>query len=135
MKLVIDTNRIMAGLIRNGTSRTLIFSKDFQFFTPDQAMLEIAKYKEELCMKANLTNDSFELLLSILFEKITIIPKEEYSEYLEESKSMLNHKEDAPFLALAFALNTEGIWTDDKGFKDQNKMKILTTKDMVELTS
>ena len=33
MKIVIDTNKIMASLIRDGLSRALIFSDSFQFFT------------------------------------------------------------------------------------------------------
>ena len=132
MKIVIDTNKIMASLIRDGLSRALIFSDSFQFFTPEQALVEIEKHEKELCLKANLTVYNFKLLLSFLFERINIVPKGEYEKFLEESLKLLSDKDDAPFLALAFALSADGIWTDDGGFMEQNKVSIFTTKYMLD---
>ncbi|MDD5189349.1 MAG: hypothetical protein PHF57_14175 [Methanoregula sp.] len=35
MKLVIDTNRIMAGFLRDSTSRKIILHDAFSFYAPD----------------------------------------------------------------------------------------------------
>lgn len=133
MKLVIDTNRIMVGLIRNGPSRALLFSKNFQFFTPDHALVEIAKHSQELCEKAHITPEEFELLMGTLFEKIETMQKETYTQFLNEAEQMIKDKDDVPFIALALALNAEGIWSDDTDFQEQHKIKVYTTKDMIEL--
>ncbi|MEK6924605.1 MAG: PIN domain-containing protein [Nanoarchaeota archaeon] len=133
IKLIIDTNRIMAALIRNGPSRALLFSKNFQFFTPYHALIEIAKHSEELCEKAHINSDEFELLIDTLFEKITTMQKENYIQFLNESQQMIKDKDDVPFIALALALNADGIWSDDTDFQEQKKFKVYTTKDMLGL--
>lgn len=135
MKIVIDTNRIMASLLKDGMSRVLIFSRLFQFITPDYALLEIDKYREYLCKKAHLTSDQFQILINLICEKINIIPQEEYRSYIFESQKLILDKDDAPFLALALSLQVDGIWSDDKDFKSQTAMKVFTTKDMLELLS
>lgn len=133
IRLVIDTNCIIAGLIRNGLSRQLLFSKIFQFFTPDYALFEINKHSGELCKKAHITFDEFELLIKLLFEKIKIVPKEDYFRYLNEAQHMTSDKDDATFIALALKLSVDGIWSEDYHFQEQHKIKIYTTQDMIQL--
>ena len=38
MKIVIDTNRIIAALIKDGVSRKILFDKRFEFVTPDYSL-------------------------------------------------------------------------------------------------
>jgi predicted nucleic acid-binding protein len=40
-------------------------------------------------------------------------------------------KKDAPFIALALSIPVDGIWSDDKHFKQQKTIKIFTTKDLI----
>jgi predicted nucleic acid-binding protein len=135
MRLVIDTNRIIAGLIRDGPSRVIIFSKEHQFFTPEYALIEINRHRDELCEKARISPNDFEMIMKFLFEKITIVPQLEYNEHLEQSKAMLSDKDDAPFLALAIALEAEGIWTEDIHFLNQKKVKIFTNREIFNFQS
>lgn len=51
MKLIIDTNRIIAGLIKNGFSRKIILESAIEFFSPEITNEEILKYKEEILEK------------------------------------------------------------------------------------
>jgi predicted nucleic acid-binding protein len=39
---------------------------------------------------------------------------------------------DAPFLALALSFPNDGIWSDDKHFKEQKLVRVWTTRDMLE---
>lgn len=41
MKLVIDTNRIMAGLLKDSTSRKIILHDSFSFYAPDYIETEL----------------------------------------------------------------------------------------------
>ena len=78
MKLVIDTNSIISALIKNGISRRIIVSPAIKFIAPDHTLKEISKYKKMICKKAKITPNEFEILFNLIFEYITIIPKEEY---------------------------------------------------------
>ena len=69
MKIVIDTNRIIAALLKKSTTRDILFDDYFEFVTPDYTMGEIRKHEEELLMKVTLLI----LLVNNLREKILII--------------------------------------------------------------
>ncbi len=55
MRIVIDTNRIIASLIKDGTSRKILFSEDIEFITPDFSLQEIEKYKGYIIGKASIS--------------------------------------------------------------------------------
>lgn len=133
MKIVIDTNRIIASLIRDGLSRKIILDKNFEFYTIDNTISEIYKYQEEIIEKANISNDKFEILLGFIFDNIIIIPKEEYESFINESLSLIEDIGDVEFIALCSALRADDIWTDDTHFQKQNKVKIFSTQEMFEM--
>ncbi|MEK6948272.1 MAG: PIN domain-containing protein, partial [Nanoarchaeota archaeon] len=78
MKIVVHGNRVIAALIKDSTTRDIIFDTFFELFTPDFILTEIRKYEDEIIKKARITKDEFEILLTIIFENITIIDKTEY---------------------------------------------------------
>ena len=47
MRFIVDSNRIIAALIRPGASRQLLFS-DNEFFTPQYSLLEVQKHYDEI---------------------------------------------------------------------------------------
>ncbi|MDE1825693.1 MAG: hypothetical protein KGH61_01365 [Candidatus Micrarchaeota archaeon] len=54
MRLIVDTNRIIAALIKNSTSRKIIMSRKLELVTIGLSKLEIAKYRDEILKKSNL---------------------------------------------------------------------------------
>ena len=86
MKIVVDTNRILAALIKESTTRTIVRDKSFEFITSDYTITEIQEHKEELKAKTNLTNAEFDAILAILFTHIKTIPKSDYENYIEKCK-------------------------------------------------
>ena len=42
-------------------------------------------------------------------------------------------KKDAPFIATSLAHNNCPIWSDDKHFKLQEKIKVYTTEELINL--
>jgi len=132
MKIIVDTNRIIAALIKDSTSRKILFNENFEFVSPDYVFTEIAKHEEEIIKKARITYQEFEILLSIILERIEIVPKEEYESYIEKALKLIKDIDDVSFIAAGLALKADGIWSDDPHFLEQDEIKIFTTKEMVD---
>ena len=130
MRLVIDTSSIISALIKNGISRRIIVSPLIQFITTDHSSKEISKYKELICKKAKINSNEFDIILNLLFEKITITPKEEYEEFFDEAKTLIDDKNDIPFIALCLASKADGIWSDDTHFKTRKEITIYRTREL-----
>ena len=133
MRLVIDTNRIMAGLLKDSTSRKIILNNHFLFYAPDYLETELFRHREYLMKKAKIPESDFDTLLHILLEPVTLIPFEtferEYSRAIGIMESV--DENDAPFLAVGLALNLDGIWTDDRHFLRQDLLRVFHTSDLV----
>jgi len=132
MNLVIDTNIIISALLKDSFIRKIILNKHFNLITPSYTLSEIMKYKEEIARRTGISELEFDILIDKLFDYIKIINKDYYSGHLEECSNIIEDKKDIPFLALACLFKCP-IWSDDKHFKKQNKVSIITTKDMIEL--
>jgi len=133
MKLVADSNRIMAAIIRDSISREILLSDKFEFVAPEKVKEELIKYSEELIQKAHISKDDFSLLLAFIFNEIQIIPSEEIERYNKEVKGLIKDSGDIPFLSCALATKADGIWTEDEDFFQQKKIKIFRTKDLLDL--
>jgi predicted nucleic acid-binding protein len=59
MKLVIDTNRIMAGLLKSSLCREIILHETLEFYAPDYLVTEIQKYRSYICRKADIKEKDF----------------------------------------------------------------------------
>ena len=130
MKLVIDTNNIIAALIKNGISRRIIVSPVIDLITPDHTLQEISKYEKLICEKAKVSSNEFKLLINLIFEQITIVPKEDYIKYIDKSKNLIDDINDVPFIALCLATKADGVWSDDKHFKSQKDFNVYRTKEL-----
>jgi len=78
-----------------------------------------------------ITKRQFNVLLENIFENIEIVPIEFYENSIDKSKKLIEDLKDVPFLACAIALNAE-IWSDDKHFKKQKKIKVFTIDEFVK---
>ena len=72
-----------------------------------------------------------ELDIAITGEIISAIEKD----ISNEAKKIIGDidQDDVTFIALALAIPNNGIWTEDKHFKKQNKIKIWSTKEILDL--
>ncbi|MAG16114.1 hypothetical protein CMO88_03565 [Candidatus Woesearchaeota archaeon] len=133
MKLVVDSNRLIAALIKDSSSRAIITNHKHSFLLPEFSLEEINKYKSYICGKAKLDSATFDTLLSSLLLNIEVIAREQYASKLQIAKELLTERDlkDVPFLALALSKETDGIWSDDKDFLIQNKVKIFKTEDLI----
>ncbi len=134
MKIVIDSNRVLAALIKESTTRKIIFSNDFEFIAPDHLIQEVRKYKERVIKASGITEGEFETLLSLILENIAILPKTEYESLIDALRNEIEDQKDIPYIASSLATGALGIWTHDPDFLKQNKIKIFTNIDLLGLS-
>ena len=134
MKVVVDGNRIIAALIKDSTTRDIIFDSFFELITPDYILTEVRKYEAEIINKAKITKEEFEILLSLIFENVTIIPKGKYEDLINDLQKEINDFKDLPYLAVSLSINAYGIWSHDSDFLQQKKVKILTNIDLLKIS-
>ncbi len=134
MRLIIDTNRLIAGLLKDSTSRAIILHEMFQFYAPDIIISEIETYKEYLCEKVKISPTDFDIILYTLLENIDLIPYETFKTHLQEAEETMKDVDikDSPFIAVGLAIKADGIWTEDKHFYKQNKLRVYTTKELID---
>jgi len=65
-------------------------------------------------------------------QQIIIVPFKEFIGYKDEAKEIAPHKKDIPYFALALAFNSP-IWSDEKAFKKQNRVKIFSTEELEKI--
>ena len=133
MKVVIDCNRIIAALIKESTTRNIIFNKNFNFFAPNYILIELTKHKRFIISKTKMSEEDFDILLSLIFQNIIILPGNIYNRFIKKLKYKIKDPKDIPYLAAAFAIKADGIWTHDPDFKDQKEIKIFSNIDMLNL--
>ena len=97
-------------------------------------MNEIRKYESEIIKRAGYTKGDFELLFDIVTKDIEIVDKEKYVDKLQEADHLIggNDKGDIPFLALALSTPNDGIWTQNIKHFRQSKVRVWTTKEVLE---
>ena len=132
MRIIVDTNRIISALIKEGLTRDVITSEKIEFYSLDYVTEEVRKYIEYIISKSTLNKKEIELLFMLLMEKINIVPDEKINTYMKEAINIMKDidERDAPIVACALAVSNEGIWTEDKHFKQQNKVRVWTTEEL-----
>jgi len=135
MKLVVDTNKIIAGLIRGSASRKILLSDKFEFLTVGITKSEIEEYKQEIIDKAKVTGEEFNKIFSLLFSKIFVVSDVVIESKMEEAKQIMDNidPDDTPFIALALSVKNDGLWSDDKHFQQQNRIQIWKTEVLIKL--
>lgn len=129
MRLIINTNRVIAALIKDSICRKIIMSRKFELVTPGFTVSEIKKHKPEILGKAKISDAEFNKLLSILFNKIYIADDKLIKKREKQARKIMDHidPDDSPFISLALSVQNDGIWSDDRHFTEQDKIKVYQT--------
>lgn len=135
--LVVDASVLFSFFKKDSTRRQLINrlpNRGSKLLSPDFAIEELLSDKGEIKEFAGIKELWFKFLFSLLERRIETIPKSEYEEFLPEGRKISPHDRDDPYFALALSLNS-AIWSDEKAFKEQSKVKVYSTKELIELLS
>jgi len=132
MNIIIDNN-ILFSLMKPGSGSSKIFSSlNCEFVAPSFVIQEFNKYEEECLKKSGLSIREFKLRKKEIFSKINFFEFSEYDRFLKEALKICSDQDDAPYMALALKLKTP-IWSNDSALKQQDKVMVLSTKDLIEL--
>jgi len=135
MRLVIDTNCFMAGLLKDSTSRSIILHWDFHFYAPDFLMQEVNKYEDYIKKKAKLTDEQYKQTFYLLLEKVSLVPFEDFRSEFSKAEQIMSDIDikDSPFIAVGLALNINGIWSEDDDLRKQSVLEVYSTGDLYNI--
>ena len=133
MKIIIDTNILYSYFWKNSLTKKLIMLEEIELFAPEFALEEINKYQKDIIQKTKITENKFNELKFDIAISVKFISLENYKEFLGEALKISPDPNDIDFFALALKLKLP-IWSNDSILKKQNKIKILTTKEVFSLT-
>ena len=134
MKLVIDTNIVISALIKDGKAREIVMSGELELVSPDFVLEEIRKYESYICEKSGLIKEEFELLMTLIFQKIIVLPPIEYNAHIGAAKKLMERDiKDVPYVACYLALNCDGIWTNDSDYEGKKEIKTISTAELSRL--
>lgn len=133
MKLIVDTNILIASLLKDSTTRKIVLSSVLDLYIPEYLSEEIIKHKHYISKRSNLSEDEIEILLSLLLGSMTIISSSEINKHIEKAKETIGKvdERDVLFVALAYTIPNNGIWTDDKHFEVIEDINIWKTKNVI----
>ncbi len=133
MRLIVDTNIILSALLKEGLDRKIITSQNIEFYSLDYSLEEIEKYIDYIIKKSKLSKTEVETLLNLFMENIIIVSDEEIKAKIDEAMKIMKDIDikDSPILACALAIPNDGIWSHDKHFEKQNRVKVWLSKDLL----
>lgn len=133
MILVVDTNIVISAIIKSSTTQAIILKEEFKLFSLEFLKDEIEEHKDLILKKTRYSEQDFQIILSLVYSEITIVPKSYYQYLKQEILEITPDKKDWPFLALAKHLNAR-LWSNDSDLKQkQSVVSVITTTDLLKL--
>jgi predicted nucleic acid-binding protein len=135
MRLVVDANGLFAGIIAKGKklqswTLDILFSDEVELFAPFRLLAELEKNRDEIRSKSGFSLSDFEAFVGILKLRVRFIPLEQFLDKISEAKELAPHLKDVEYFSLALQLNCS-IWSNEKAFKKQSKVKVFSTSDLI----
>jgi predicted nucleic acid-binding protein len=132
--VIVDANKVFAAFIAEGIVHDLLFSGKFKPVGPEKLLEEVEKHKEEIAEKAEKKLEDIELAIKLLEPEFEIFSRLEYTARLSEGLKLAPHPKDVEYFALALKLDFP-IWSNEKAFKKQSKVKVFSTSDLISFLS
>ncbi len=134
MKLVIDNN-IVFSIMKPDSASSFLFYKlleqGYEFFAPSYLIEEFNNNERECFVKSKISIDDFKLRKKEVFSIIKFIELDYYKDEVKKLINLIPDKDDITYIALASKLNC-ALWSNDSLLKNQNKVRVLSTEDLIE---
>ena len=133
-KIVIDANILFSFFKKDSTRRKIIelmLDNECILVSPEFVIEELISDKDKIIRFSGIKNSEFFFIFSLLRKNIVTISKEEYASFFVEARKLSPHIKDVPYFALALNLDCP-IWSDEKAFKQQSRIKILSTNELLK---
>jgi|SRR3990167_6567920 len=134
MRLVVDTSILISALLKDSMTREILLLSTVEFLIPEYAFEEFEKHKNTISKRSGLKNEEIDLLMALLMENITIVPFLKLKPYMDKAYKIMGEIDhcDVPFIALALAVENDGIWSNDRHFEDLKDIKVWKTPDVLK---
>jgi predicted nucleic acid-binding protein len=121
--------------MKKSSVRELLLNPLFEFYVPEHCIEEIERRVDEISGRSGLDVENVYLLLGVLLGSVQVVPAERIVKKYKEAESVMCKidKDDVPFTALALSFPNDGLWTEDKHFLKQNRVKVWRTRDLLKL--
>ncbi len=130
-----DANVLFSFFKKDSATRRLLRTLTIlgtRLISPDFVLEELVRDKERVKQYAGIDEIEFLFLLSLLEKRVEVFSKSEYEKFLTEAEGLLpGHLKDVPYFALALKLNCT-IWSNEKRLKKQDKVKVFSTRELLE---
>ena len=135
MRIIIDSNRIIAALIRDSVSRQIIIKSAIEFVAPEIVLREIYNHLPLISRKNGLSDEDNMMVLASLLDYVQTAGLRIYRDRIESAKKLIGKHDmsDVPFVALALSIESDGIWTEDEHFRRQKEIRIWGTDELLKI--
>jgi predicted nucleic acid-binding protein len=114
LRVVVDTNKIIAVLLREGRVRRLLFHPGLEILLPEYVLDEIEEHREEITRRV--PREALDLLLAKLSRRARVVRVKDVDKETTEHARRIAEEfdpDDYPFIAVSIEYNAP-IWTNDK---------------------
>jgi len=134
MKIVLDSNILISALMFDSAKRAIIALSGFEFYYPEESLAELEKYKLEIISRIGINETDYKALRDKILSKVKLIDRDELNPFIHEASDIMDKIDPKDTIFIACALACGGfIWSDDKHFSKQNRIKILKQKDIIDI--
>jgi predicted nucleic acid-binding protein len=122
VKYVVDANRVVRALIRDGRTRREFILTDAELFAPLYLKEELQRHKAEILKRAPVSPDELDAALAVLEARIKWVAEGDIEPYLEAAHDAVAKidPKDARYVACALAVKADALWTFDKKLRKQS---------------
>lgn len=131
MKVTIDANILFSALLRKGPTRKILFNPEIELYAPRFLLTEFQKHTVFLIKKFGGDKEEFAVLCQTILLQIHFVQDKELQPFLPAAASLLQDPKDWLYLACSLKEDTL-LWSNDKGFKKQSRVKVKTTAEMID---
>ena|SRR3989338_9709685 len=134
--IVVDASILFSFFKPESFTRSMlksVYLKGAKLIAPDFALDELYLLKQKICKFCGIGGLEFIVSFSLLSEIIGVVPRPEFKKFEFKALKLLpEHTKDMPYFALALSSDC-AIWSNEKRFKEQSEVKILSTEDIKRL--
>lgn len=135
MKIVLDTNILISALLKDSSTRKLVFEHSPLLYIPSYVLDEVREHENEIAKKSKLSVKEIHFLIKKLIKNSEVIPRENVMPFREKAKEIIQKidPDDVLIIASALFLQESVIWSEDKALKKQHSVPVYNTQEIIDL--
>jgi len=130
VKLVVDANVLFAATLKRSATARLLLHQEVSAYSPRYIVEEFARKKKELESKYEGTPEELSLVFATIVRHVNIVPDQTLEPYLPAAKAITADSKDWLYAAAALSIEAD-IWSNDRGFKNQQRIRVWTTSELI----